>query len=343
MNETYLQRSRLYLALGTCLCLLTPSKSDAANSGLDGFGDLFPDETLATGKNLKVTRNELDQSYIYIKANKASQGIVIREADRPQLEAQLLEKLITTKLIIDRATKAEIKEGENFRNQQIKLLKDRLGSDAAMERHIIASGVTREYFFKQLFEEGAVKAVIQREVKGNYMVPESEIRKAYQENQAAFTEPQSIRIQRIFIGRISPTTGITLPEKMLKEKQIRMEGIRKRALSGEDFGELAKAFSEDPLTRLRGGEVVVTKGQTKPEFEVPAFRLKVGEVSEIMTIGAGLHLIKMLEHRPAKLRSLKEVEIAIRRNLEAKYLEQKLPAYLDKLKAQAGVKIVGRL
>ena len=343
MNKTFLQRSRLCLALGTCLCLSIPSASEAAINALDGFGGLFPDETLATGKNLKVTRNELDQSYIYIKANKASQGVVIREGDRPQLEAQLLEKLITTKLIIARATQKELKDGESFRAQQIQLLKDRLGSDTAMERHIIASGVTRDYFFQQLYEEGVVKAVVKREVKGNYLVPESDIRKTYQENQAVFTEPQSIRIRRIFIGRISPTTGNILPEKSLKEKRARMEGIRKRALSGEDFGQLAKAFSEDPLTRQRGGEVVVAKGQTKPEFEVPAFQLRVGEISDIMTIGAGLHLIKMIEHRPSKLRPLKDVEIAIRRNLEAKYIEQKLPAYLENLKRQAGVKLVGKL
>lgn len=323
-----------------CLLLGQPSNSEAAINALDGFGGLFPDETLATGKNLKVTRNELDQSYIYIKANKASQGVVIREADRPQLEAQLLDKLITTKLIMERATKAELAAGEAFRDKQIALLKEQLGSDEAMDRHIIASGVTKGFFFQQLYEEGVVKAVVEREVKGNYLVPESEIRKTYQENQQAFTQPQSIRIRRIFIGRISPTTGQELPEDMQKKKMARMEGIRKRALEGEDFGELAKIFSEDPLTRLRGGEIVVMKGQTKPEFEVPVFQLKPGEVSEIMTIGAGLHLVKMVEHYPSKLQPLKEVEALIRRNLEAKYVEQRLPAYLDNLKKQAGVKII---
>ncbi len=329
--------------LGTSLSLGVPTTVEAAVNALDGFGDLFPDETLATGKNLKVTRNELDQSYIYIKANKASQGVVIREADRPALEAQLLDKLITTKLIIQRATKAELKDGEAFREKQIGLLKEQMGSAEAMDRHIIASGVTKEFFFQQLYEEGVVKAVVEREVKGNYLVPDSEIRKTYQENQKAFTQPQSIRIRRIFIGRISPSTGEMLPPDMQEAKLKRMEGIRKRALKGEDFGELAKIFSEDPLTRLRGGEIVVMKGQTKPEFEVPVFNLKPGEVSEIMTIGAGLHLVKMVEHYPSKLRPLTEVETLIRRNLEAKYVEGKLPAYLENLKQQAGVKIVGAL
>ncbi len=105
------------LLLGLCLLFGLPSNSQAAINALDGFGGLFPDETLATGTNLKVTRNELDQSYIYIKANKASQGVVIREADRPQLEAQLLDKLITTKLIFQRATKSLFEKTNHIGNQ----------------------------------------------------------------------------------------------------------------------------------------------------------------------------------------------------------------------------------
>ena len=330
------------LAFGICLTLSQSATMHAAVGALDGFADLFPDETLATGMNLKVTRNELDQSYIYIKANKASQGIVIPEAQRQDLELQLLDKLITTKLIIARATKAETKEGDGFKKQQLAILNDRLGSEEAVQRHIIASGVTEAYFHQQLFEEGVVKAVIRREIKGNYVVPEAEIRKSYQENQSAFTEPQSIHVQRIFIGRISPRSGTLLTEKSLSEKLALMKDIRRQAIEGEDFGKLANKYSEDPLTRQRGGEVVIAKGQTKPEFEVPAFRLQPGDVSEIMTIGAGFHLIKMLEHRPARIRSLEEVEEAIRLNLEAKHIEEKLPAYLDNLKKQAGVKILSQ-
>ena len=140
------------------------------------------------------------------------------------------------------------------------------------------------------------------------------------------------------MARISPGTGDLLPEKELKAKEALMEQVRQKAIRGEDFAQLAKTHSEDPLTRNRGGEVVIAKGQTKPEFETPVFKLRPGAVSSVLTIGAGLHLVKMLEHIPAKVRPLSEVETAIRRNLEGKYLEERLPAYLDKLMADANVK-----
>ena len=150
-NRPFLILSR-GLALGISLFLSQPATTHAAVGALDGFADLFPDETLATGMNLKVTRNEMDQAYIYIKANKASQGIAIPEAQRHDLEQQLLDKLITTKLIIARASKEETKVGEDFRKKQLELLRSRLGSEEAVQRHIIASGVTEPYFHQQLFE-----------------------------------------------------------------------------------------------------------------------------------------------------------------------------------------------
>ena len=325
--------------LGLVFLVALPDSPQAAVGALEGFEDLFPDETLATGTNLKVTRNELDQAFIFIRANKAAQGIPVPTAQREALEAQLLDKLITTKLILARANPAEQEKGKDFQKAEVQLMTDRLGSDEAAERHIIASGVTQAYYLQQLYEQGVVKAVIEREVKGNYLVPEKAIRDSYQGNKQAFTEPESIHIRRIFLGMVSPQTGNPLPEKSINERKTLMAELRRRALEGEEFASLARSYSEDPLTRSRGGEIVIVKGQTKPEFEVPAFGLRPGQVSEVMAIGAGLHLIKMIEHRPAKLRPLQEVEAAIRLNLEAKYIEQRLPGYLERLKKEARVKI----
>lgn len=209
-----------------------------------------------------------------------------------------------------------------------------------MDRHIIASGVTKDYYQQQLYEEGIVKVVVAREVKGSYRVSEKAIRDAYQENKIAFTEPESIRIQRIFMARISQRTGNPLSAENLREREALMAELRTRALGGEDFGELAKAYSEDAVTRNRNGEMIIAKGQTKPEFEIPTFRLRPGQISEVMTIGAGLHLIKKLEHRPEKLRPLSEVQDAIRLNLEAKYVEARLPDYLSRIKKEAKVEIL---
>lgn len=322
-----------------CLLLIAfPRNAKAADGEQNDSSDLFPEKILASGKNFKVTRDEFDRAFIFIKANKASLGISVRGQQQDELEAQLLDKLITTKLILARARPSEREEGEQFVQRQWDALQKQLGSKEAVQRHIIASGVSEDYFRQQLYEEGVVRAVIQREVKANYRVPESEIRQSYQQNQKNFTEPEAVRIRRLSLVRISPS-GAPLSAKALREKEALMQELRQRALQGEDFAQLVKAYSEDHATRQKGGEMIIVKGQTKPEFETPVFQLKKGVLSQVITIGEGMHLVKMLDHKPARLRPLQEVETFIRTQLETKYINKKMPQYLENLKKAAAVKI----
>lgn len=320
------------------LLIASPRNAKAADEEQNDSSNLFPEKILAGGKNFKVTRDEFDRAFIFIKANKASLGIPVRGRQQDELETQLLDKLITTKLVLARARPSEREEGEQFVQQQWNALQKQLGSKEAVQRHIIASGVSEDYFRQQLYEEGVVRAVIQREVKGNYLVPESEIRQFYQQNQKNFTEPEAVRIRRISLVRISPS-GAPLSAKALQEKETLMQELQQRALQGEDFAQLAKAYSEDHATRQKGGEMIIVKGQTKLEFETPVFRLKKGGLSQVITIGEGMHLVKMLDRKPARLRPLQEVETFIRAQLEAKYVNKKMPQYLENLKKAAAVKI----
>lgn len=322
-----------------CLLLIAPDQhAKAADGERNDPNGLFPEKIVASGKNFKVTRDEFDRAFIFIKANKASLGISVRGQQQDELEAQLLDKLITTKLLLARARPSEQEEGEQFVQRQWDALLKQLGSKEAVQRHIIASGVSEEYFRQQLYEEGVVQAVIQREVKGNYLVPESEIRQFYQQNQKNFTEPEAVRIRRLSLVRISPD-GATLSAQALQEKEALMQKLRQQALQGEDFAQLVKTYSEDRATKQKGGEMIIVKGQTKPEFETPVFRLKQGGISSVITIGEGMHLVKMLDRKPARLRPLQEVETFIQAQLEAKYVNKKMPQYLENLKKAAAVKI----
>ena len=62
-----------------------------------------------------------------------------------------------------------------------------------------------------------------------------------------------------------------------------MKKILTRAKAGEDFGELAKRFSEDPGSKDKGGLYENFKRGTmvKP-FEDAAFTVTIGELSDII-------------------------------------------------------------
>ena len=79
----------------------------------------------------------------------------------------------------------------------------------------------------------------------------------------------------------------------------KIDNIRKRILAGEIFEDLAKKFSEDDLSALKGGNIgFVTSLQTQYAFENAVYALEKGGISGIVRTSAGYHLIKILDVRP---------------------------------------------
>lgn len=83
-----------------------------------------------------------------------------------------------------------------------------------------------------------------------------------------------------------------LDSSKIKEKA---ESVLARAKAGEDFGKLAKEFSEDPGSKDKGGLYeTVKKGQMVPEFETAALALDNGKIADnLVESKYGYHIIKL--------------------------------------------------
>ena len=79
----------------------------------------------------------------------------------------------------------------------------------------------------------------------------------------------------------------------------KIEAIRESILAGEiDFAEAARKNSQDPGSGRAGGDLGwAPRGTFVPEFEAAAYRLDVGEVSEVVESPFGYHIIELRERR----------------------------------------------
>jgi hypothetical protein len=79
----------------------------------------------------------------------------------------------------------------------------------------------------------------------------------------------------------------------------RAKVIAERARKGEDFGELANSYSEDPGNKGQqgkgnGGDLgFIARGRMIKEFEDTAFNLKLGEISTPFLTRYGYHIVKV--------------------------------------------------
>jgi peptidyl-prolyl cis-trans isomerase NIMA-interacting 1 len=74
------------------------------------------------------------------------------------------------------------------------------------------------------------------------------------------------------------------------------EEVLKRARGGEDLGRLAVEYSDEPNAGARGGSLGrFSKGQMVGAFEQAAFKLEVGQISDIVETPFGFHIIQRTE------------------------------------------------
>lgn len=317
------------------------------NRGQSGAsGSFFSDTVLARGQGLEVTQAEVDKMFDAYLANRAAQGQAVPESSRQKIVDDILDKIILTKLLLNRATPEDRAEGKRIAEKFIASQIEAARGEEAYRRQLLAVGMSPEDYESHLAEQSVVKAVLDRELQSQFEITPEQIRSFYEENPELFRQPERARIAHILLSTRTPS-GAAMSEAQTAAKRELAESLAKRAKAGEDFAKLAIEFSEDPVSRRRGGEYVLKRpdndplsGAMAPEFEAMAFALEPGEVSDVISTRLGFHVMKSLQRFPAKQVPLSEVEEQVRQSLLQKEVEKALPGYGKKIKEEAGVKIL---
>ena len=109
---------------------------------------------------------------------------------------------------------------------------------------------------------------------------------------------------------------------------------------GEDFGEMALLYSEDPMSsKARGDLGYFRKGELLPAFEREALRLKVGEVSDIVRTEFGFHIIKILDRTGMEPPLYEQVMERVKADYYNQEMEKALKQYLSTLKEKSVIEI----
>lgn len=307
---------------------------------------LFPDAVMAQGKGVKVMQSQVEQMFITFRANRAAVGQQVAESARAQVEKDILEKLIATQLLVSRATEADKDKGKEIAKKFMEEQVEQAPSEDSFNRQLRALGMTPERFREQVFEQALVKAVIDRELQAKTVVTDSEIREFYEKNPKFFLEPELARVAHILFSTKDPSTGQDLPPELKMQKRKQADAVLARAKSGEDFARLAERFTEDRLSKARGGEYTIARAKDDParsaapdapEFEAAAFSLAVGQISDLVTTRYGYHIIKLLEKIPPRQTELSKAEFRIKETLLQEKVQKDLPGFIEKLKQEAGV------
>jgi peptidyl-prolyl cis-trans isomerase C len=319
-----------------CLCV---SRAPGADS-------LFADVVLAKGQGVEVRRSQLEEAFVTFKANLAARGQNLPEDRRLQTEAQLLDRLVVSQLLANKATAADKAKA---REKAAKFLEDSrksAGTDEAYVRQLKVMGISPQQFTNRVTEQAIAEELLAREIRSKIIIPPEAVQKFYETNDAAFRQPELARASHITLYTRDPQTRLELSDEQKKAKRDKAEKALARARKGEDFAKLVEEYSEDPMAKENKGEYKFSRAKDDPrramvpEFEAAAFALKPGEISGVIKTEYGFHIIKMHEITPARKAPLAEVSEKIRDFLTNQEAERQLPEYFAKLKSEAKVEIL---
>jgi len=130
---------------------------------------------------------------------------------------------------------------------------------------------------------------------------------------------------------------LVVPNVVSGESQVRqrLERIRQRILAGAPFSEMAKLHSQDPQSRVKGGDLGwLNPGDKDSEFEKVTSELAEGEISTVFQTGAGFHLVK-LDARRTRNMSDRIKRSHARQQVRARKINEKYEEWLGEIRATA--------
>src|SRR5205085_8833259 len=252
-------------------------------------------------------------------------GIADRQKDT-------LRELIAQSLLVQRGKDM----GLNVEADVIKQLdqirvQNKLDSIDALEKAVTSEGMNWEDFQSNIENHVLTQKVIGQEVGSHINISDDEVQKYYEAHKTEFVRPEQVALREIQVS----TQGKSADELPALKKKA--ETALKRVQDGEDFGGIAKRYS-DSSTKDQGGFLGIYKrGELAKELEDKVFNMKRNELTDVLETKQGYLILQVLEHYSEGVQPLDKVRNEITEKLYNERLEPAVRDYLKTLREQSYV------
>ena len=278
-----------------------------------------------------ITRTDFDRAVSFAKQRALQTG---KPVDDAQLNKGVLEQLIGTALLYQESKKEGIKIDQKAVDERLEQWKKQFPNEEAYKKAMSTANLSVSQMKEDITRGMTIEKLIVERFVDKTTVPEKEIKAYYESHLNLFKQPEQVKASHILI-KVDPKAKE--PEKEDALKKIR--DVQKKQIKGDDFAKLAKEYSQGP-SNAKGGDLGYFKrGQMVPAFEEAAFKLKSGEVSDIVKTRFGYHLIKVVDKKPESTVPYEEIKDKLGQYLKQEKVQKEIKQLVEKLRKEAKVEM----
>jgi len=253
-------------------------------------GQIIDEVVAVVGSNI-ILHSDIEAQYVQYRM----QGNI--SGGEQDVKCKIMESLLVQKMLLNQADIDSLVVTENQiageLDRRLRYFIGQIGSQEKLEEYYKKTISEIKDEMRVVIQEQLLTDQAQAEISKNVNVTPSEVKKMFKD-----LDKDSIPMvnTKVVIAQIVKQPEVSIEQKITIKEKLRK--LRNRIVKGERFKTLAILYSEDPGSAKNGGELgFYGRGELYPEFEAVAFKLKKGEISEIVETKAGYHILELIERR----------------------------------------------
>jgi peptidyl-prolyl cis-trans isomerase SurA len=295
------------------------------------------EEIIVRVNNDIITKSDYEKTKDLVRRElqKNLKGAELEKAVAQQ-EKDLLKTMIEDQLMVQKAADLSLSADTEVIKYLDRIRRDQNIADMeTLEKMMVQQGIDPMEFRQNIKNQSLKQQLLGREVYSRLQqqISTEEIEKYYEGHKQEFDRPEEVRIREILIST-EKKEPVEIPAAEKKAQEV-----LQKARGGEKFDELAIKNSDGSTAKDGGDLGFFPRGQMVKEIEDAAFKLRRGQVSDIIKTKFGFVIIKVEEKHEAGIQKMEVVMNDIRDQLFATKAQPAVAEYLVKLRKQSFIEV----
>ncbi len=256
-----------------------------------------PGQPIAVDRIVAVVNDEVITQHELRSRLDSALGQLQRQGMSPPprnvLEKQVLERLVMDKVQLQQARDMGLRIDDTQLEQALQRIAAGNSFSLAQFRAALErDGIAFASFREEIRAEMTIARLREREVESKIFISDGEV-----DNYLAGASGQGGVGEEYQLAHILLRAPESASPEQIQKLRAKAEQVLDRASKGEDFAQLAAAYSDAP-DGMKGGNLGWRSLDRLPTmFAEASLKLKVAEVSPVLRSSNGFHLIKLLAKR----------------------------------------------